>query len=119
MPNGRIVNTYQFQDNWSYFRSAHQFKAGMNLTYQRSPNVFLPSYNGAFNFSSFQNFANDVPSSIRITLGSPTLDFREHDSFFYVGDDYRVRPNLTLNLGLTYAYFGQPANLFHRQDVAL
>ena len=124
LPNGRIVNTYQFQDNWSYFRSAHQFKAGMNLTYQRSPNVFLPAYNGAFNFSAtatgsaFQNFANDVPSSIRITSGSPTLDFREHDSFFYVGDDYRVRPNLTLNLGLTYTYFGQPANLFHRQDVA-
>jgi hypothetical protein len=124
VPNGRIINTYQLQDNWSYFHSAHQLKAGVNLTYQRSPNVFLPFYNGSFNFSAtaagsaLQNFANNLPGSIRITLGNPVLDFRKHDSFIYVGDDYRAKPNLTLNLGLTYTYFGQPANLFHHQDVA-
>ena len=32
-PQGRVVNTYQFQDNWSYFHGRHQFKAGTNLTY--------------------------------------------------------------------------------------
>ena len=116
-PQGRVVNTYQLQDNWSYFHGKHQFKAGTNLTYQRSPNVFLPNYNGTYNFSSFQSYAQDLPSSISITLGSPTLDFREHDSFFYFGDDFKATSNLTLNLGLTYTYFGQPANLFHTADL--
>ncbi len=116
-PQGRIVNTYQFQDNWTYFRGHHQIKAGTNITYQRSPNVFLPNYNGRFTFSSFENFALNVPRSISITLGSPNLDFREHDNFFYVGDDWKIKPHLTLNLGLTYSYFGQPANLFHQLDV--
>ncbi|HEV2425861.1 MAG TPA: TonB-dependent receptor [Terriglobia bacterium] len=115
-PQGRVVNTYQLQDNWSYFHGKHQFKAGTNLTYQRSPNVFLPNYNGTYNFSSFQAYAENLPSSISITLGSPTLDFREHDSFFYFGDDIKATSNLTLNLGLTYTYFGQPANLFHTAD---
>lgn len=36
--------------------------------------------------------------------------------FMYFGDDWKVKPNLTLNLGLTYSYFGQPANLFHKYD---
>ena len=116
-PQGRIVNTYQFQDNWSYFRGKHQLKAGANITYQRSPNVFLPNVNGSFTYANFQKFALNVPRSISVTLGDPHLDFREHDNFFYVGDDYKVKPNLTLNLGLTYSYFGQPANLFHTIDV--
>ncbi|HUI42998.1 MAG TPA: carboxypeptidase regulatory-like domain-containing protein [Terriglobia bacterium] len=116
LPQGRIVNTYQLQDNWSYLHGLHTIKAGTNLTYQRSPNVFLPNYNGQFSFSDFQSFVDNVPSTISITLGSPNLDFREHDSFFYVGDDYRAKPNLTLNLGLTYTYFGQPADLFNHLD---
>jgi hypothetical protein len=116
LPDGRIVNTYQLQDNWSWFHGAHQIKAGTNLTYQRSPNIFLPFYNGGFTFPDFQTFANDTPQSVNITLGTPSLDFREHDSFFYFGDDYKVRSNLTLNLGLTYTYFGQPANLFNQLD---
>ena len=116
-PQGRIVNTYQVQDNWSYFRGRHQIKAGANLTYQRSPNIFLPFLNGRVRFNNFQVFADNTPSRITIAAGDPTLDFREHDSFFYVGDDYKLKSNLTLNLGLTYTYFGQPANLFHEKTV--
>ncbi len=115
-PQGRIINTYQFQDNWSWFKGKHQFKAGANLTYMRSPNVFLPNYNGSFTFSNISQFAADTPSSISITLGNPNLDFREHQSFFYFGDDWRVKQNLTLNLGITWSYFGQPANLFNQSD---
>src|SRR2546425_3632558 len=116
-PQGRIVNTYQVQDNWSYFRGRHQIKAGVNLTYQRSPNIFLPFLNGRFRFNNFQVLGDNTPSRITIAAGDPTLDFREHDSFFYVGDDYKLKSNLTLNLGLTYTYFGQPANLFHEKTV--
>jgi len=93
-------------------------KAGTNLTYIRELAVFLGNYNGTYSFSSIQDYIQDIPSSISITLGNPNLDFREHENFFYVGDDYKATKNLTLNLGLSYAYFGQPANRFHQQDEA-
>ncbi len=115
-PQGRIVNTYQAQDNWSYFRGRHQIKAGFNYTYQRSPNIFLPNFNGSFRYRNFTRYALNRPRSVTIALGSPSLDFREHDFFTYIGDDVKVKSNLTLNLGMTYSYFGQPANLFHRND---
>jgi hypothetical protein len=118
LPQGRIVNTYQLQDNWSWVHGQHQIKVGTNLTYQRSPNVFPANFNGTYAFSSINNYIADIPTSLSISLGNANLDFREHDSFWYVGDDYKVRPNLTLNLGLTYTYFGQPANLFSRLDTA-
>ena len=93
-------------------------KAGTNLTYERSSYVSLNNYNGIYNFSSIQNYIQDIPTSIGIALGNPDLDFREHDNFFYIGDDLQGTKNLTLNFGLSYAYFGQPANLFHRRDEA-
>jgi Carboxypeptidase regulatory-like domain len=145
LPQGRIVNTWQVQDNWSWVHGKHQWTAGVNFTYQRSPNTFLPDFNGAYNFQSFtapaggftsvngagapictlpantvldslSAFACDIPATITAATGNYTLDFREKDVFLYVGDDYKLTPNLTLNLGLTWSYFGQPANLFHSLD---
>jgi hypothetical protein len=117
LPQGRIVNTYQGQDNWSYFVGRHSLKAGVNFTYQRSPNNFLPNLNGQFRFSSWNAFAANTPNRIRIALGNPILDFREKDTFAYFGDDFKVKNNLTLNLGVTWTYYGQPANLFHTNSV--
>jgi outer membrane receptor protein involved in Fe transport len=112
-PQGRIVNTYQVQDNWSWFLGRHGLKAGVNFTYQRSPNIFLPNFNGSYRFSNWARFAQDVPNRIQIAQGNPSLDFREKDTFVYFGDDFKVKNNLTVNLGLTWSYYGQPANLFH------
>ncbi len=112
-PQGRIVNTWQGQDNLNWVRGKHTFKAGVNYTYQRSPNTFLPNLNGAFRFADWQSFAANTPNRVRIAAGTPTLDFREHDTFLYAGDDWKIRQNLTLNLGLTWTYYGQPANLFN------
>jgi hypothetical protein len=116
-PQGRIVNTYQFQDNWNYVVGKHQLKAGINYTYQRSPNYFLPNVNGSYRFDDWNAFAGNEPNRVRIALGTDVLDFREHDTFGYFGDDFKVTHNLTLNLGITYTYYGQPANLFHTNDL--
>lgn len=116
-PQGRIVYTWQAQDNWTFVVGKHNLKAGVNWTYQRSLNGFLPNYNGSYSFTSWTNFITNTPSSVSIALGSPNLDFREYDTFVYFGDEWRVTPSLTLNYGVTYTYYGQPANLFHQNDV--
>ena len=147
IPQARIVNTYQIQENWSYVHGKSQWKAGGNFTYQQSPNVFLPNFNGSYNFGTFTApaggnfvsknsagatvcslpagtkidsltaFACDIPSSISATNGPTELGFKEYDTFLYVGNDYKLRPNLTINLGLTWTYFGQPANIFNSNDL--
>jgi hypothetical protein len=112
-PEGRIVNTWQGQDNLNWVKGKHTFKAGANYTYQRSPSTFLPNLNGAFRFNDWESFAANTPNRVRIADGTPTLDFREHDTFLYAGDDWKISQNLTLNLGITWTYYGQPANLFN------
>ena len=111
-PQGRLVNTWQVQDNWNYVWGRHSLKSGVNWTYQRSPNTFLPNVNGAFRYSNLSAFINGTPNRIQIAAGNPVLDFREYDTFVYAGDDWKVSQNLTLNLGLTWTYYGNPAQLF-------
>jgi hypothetical protein len=133
LPQARLVNTWQAQDNWNYVVGKHNFKAGVNWTYQRSPNIFLPTLNGQYRFFSEAQFltgcaacgpaatpngpgtplAANTPNRVQIAQGNPVLDFREYDTFAYAGDDWKISPNLTLNLGVTWTYYGQPANLFH------
>jgi len=121
LPQFRIVNTWQGQDNWSYVLGKHQLKAGVNYTFQRSPNGFLPTTNGAFQFDGWGDtvgaggsFVDNTPNRVLVASGTPSLDFREHDTFVYGGDDWKIGQNLTLNLGLTWTYYGQPANLFNQ-----
>jgi Carboxypeptidase regulatory-like domain len=113
LPQFRIVNTYQAQDNFNYVLGKHQLKAGVNYTYQVSPNGFLPAVNGSFQFLDWSAFAQNTPRSVNIAAGSPAFDLKEHDTFLYVGDDWKFSQHLTLNLGLTWSYYGQPANLFN------
>lgn len=117
MPQGRIVNGWQIQDNFTYQLNKHHLKAGINWTYQRSPNVFLPYINGRFVYKDWAHYFLNQASTITVANGSPNLDFREYDTVAYAGDDWQITPNLTLNLGVTYSFYGQPANLFHDKDV--
>ena len=113
LPQSRLVNTWQGQDNWNYILGKHTIKGGVNWTYQRSPNIFLPNINGAYRFSSLNSFlTTDQPNRIIVGNGNPNLDFREYDTFLYAGDDWKMSQNLTLNLGLTWTYYGSPENLF-------
>jgi len=113
LPQGRVVNTWQAQDNWNYVLGKHTLKAGVNWTYQQSPNIFLPFVNGGYFFNDLSSYVNNSPSFGVITKGNPELGLKEYDTFFYVGDDWKIAQNLTLNLGVTYSYSGQPLNQLH------
>ena len=69
LPQGRIVNTYQYQDNFSITAGNHQIKAGANFTRQYSPNVFLPNYNGVYTFPDWGTYAANTPAFDGITQG--------------------------------------------------
>jgi hypothetical protein len=114
LPTGRIANTYQFHDNWTHIAGRHALKLGVDVTQVRAPITMLINYNGSFQFSDFSAFATNSPDQIRIASGNPYLDFRETDLYPYAADEIRLANNLVLTLGLTWSYYGQPANILHK-----
>jgi hypothetical protein len=117
-PQGRIINVYQLQDNASMLRGHHSIKFGGEFDQQRSPNVFLPENNGLFVFTSFSDVIANNPLETQIALGSPILPFSEYDLGLYVQDDWKVKTNLTLNLGMRWDWYQQAVNLLHQRSVA-
>jgi len=118
LPQGRIINNTQVQDNASYFRGRHTFKFGGEYYKQRSPNVFLPNTNGAYTFADFDSFLQNAPVQLNLTDGTPKFNFKEYDIAAYAGDDWRVKDNLTVNLGLRWEFSSQAINLLHDLSIA-
>jgi hypothetical protein len=118
LPQGRIINVYQLQDNASILKGHHTIRFGGELDQQRSPNVFLPENNGLFVFPSFDSLVAGDPEVTQIALGSPTLPFSEWDLGTYIQDDWRIKPNLTLNLGMRWDWYQQAINLLNQKSVA-
>lgn len=118
LPQGRTINNTQVQDNASYARGLHTFKFGGEFYKQRSPNTFLPNINGSYLFADFDHFLQDAPTRLSLTDGPTKFNFKEYDIAAYAGDDWRVKDNLTVNLGLRWEFSSQPVNLLHDLSVA-
>lgn len=117
LPQYRLVNSYQYQDNLSKQWGRHALKMGFQLIDDNTPLGFLPNVDGVYTFSNFQQYLNDTPSSFSGAAGVPTEKPHELDQAYYIQDDFRFRSNLTINLGLRYEYSGQPINLLNQETL--
>lgn len=113
LPQGRIGKVYQVADTLRWARGNHSFVFGGEFKHLSEVSPFLPNFNGAFGFNSAARLTANAPSSIGLTVGDPTLAFTENDQYYFIQDDYKIRPNLTLNLGIRYEYTGQPINILN------
>lgn len=113
LPQGRIVESYQYSDNVSLNFGNHQMKTGIDFRKLQNKVPFLPNINGNFTYGTVQQLIDNAPSLLTVGLGTPTLVYDEFDHFYYFQDDWRLRPNLTLNLGVRYENTGQPINLLN------
>src|SRR5438105_8663979 len=117
-PQGRIINVYQLQDNASIVHGKHVMKFGGEYDKQRSPNYGLFFENGFFIYPDFSSFIANQSAFTQVAYGQPVLRFKENDYALYFQDDWRVKDNLTLNLGLRWEFYQQASNLLHDQSVA-
>jgi outer membrane receptor protein involved in Fe transport len=113
LPQGRQVSTYQYTDNFSKSLGLHQLKFGVDLRHLTNSVPFLPFINGGYAFSTVTRLINNTPNTVQLALGQFTIAYKENDQFYYFQDDYRIKDNLTLNLGVRYEYTGQPVNTLY------
>ena len=112
LPQFAFRQTYQLQDNLSLSHGNHAWKFGVDIRRNQLKQFFFPTIRGRLVYSSLQRFIDDIADTA--TINKPLAGGREifyydwHDFFAYGQDEWKVRPNLTLTLGLRYESPGQP-----------
>ena len=114
-PGPSVFNqwTYTYRDVATKIMGNHAIKFGGELTRLYYLNEAPYNARPGFNFFNVWDFLNDAPQAesgtFDPTTGVPTLarqDNRENIWGLFVQDDWKIKPSLTLNLGLRYNYFG-------------
>jgi Carboxypeptidase regulatory-like domain/TonB dependent receptor len=107
-------NSYQFYDDLFWTRNKHSLKMGFYAE-RVQDNQFTQgaSPNGFYIFGSLSSFLQDTPTTFQTLLGSSRTprDIRQSIFAGYIQDDYKIKPRLTLNLGLRYEMATVPTEI--------
>lgn len=128
----RLQNLFEGQQAFQYFRGAHTFKSGVDVQ-QIDYNQLAsgPGQFGLFTWGSLANFEQDCGvvagvckagtaalSSVSILPytvdGHEPRQWKQFVTAAWLQDDWKVRHNLTLNVGVRYEPFTVPSEKFNR-----
>jgi hypothetical protein len=106
--NIRVNNSYQVLDNYSIVKGRHTMQFGVNYHYDQINGRNFYAVNGQFSYSGGNETGLDtldflLGASNSLTQATPQLlDSRSHYAGGYGQDSWRIRSNLTLNVGIRY-----------------
>ncbi len=116
--------TYEYSDTLTKVWGRHNIKVGGEFNRLYYLNAAIYASRPSFNFHNIWDFLNDAPynenGTFNPTTGVPEgnrEDNRENLWGIFVQDDFKLRRNLTINLGLRYSYFGPMYSTENNLDV--
>jgi len=130
-PLGRTFdtqNSFELHNNTSMLRHAHALRFGIRVRAQLDDSTSPQNFNGTFTFgggggiTSIERYrrtllhqAGGGPTQFSINAGTPELAVHQVDVSIFAGDEWRLRPNFTLSLGIRYE---TQTNISDRRDLA-
>jgi hypothetical protein len=110
-----LQNSYELQNYTSLVHGTHFMRFGVRLRAATDDSSSPSNFNGTFTFSSIDQYRRGIASQFSIAGGVPNLGVHQFDGALFFGDDWKLRQNLTLSLGLRYE---NQTNIHDRKDVA-
>lgn len=113
-PRFTNIRRQQWGDTLVWVHGIHAFKFGVDFIRDQIANFFPGNFSGAYTFPTLADFGQSLrgaPYKATLTqafagtgTSGPTTNPNLFDTAFFAQDEWRVRPRLTLNLGLRYDY---------------
>jgi carboxypeptidase family protein/TonB-dependent receptor-like protein len=124
-PQNSVTNVYQALDTVSYVHGNHLLKFGGDVRFSQQNAFRDVESRGRLQFSPFAQISGNALADV--LLGFPLLTsvarvdnpqhLRTNSYNFFLNDSFRVRPRLTLNIGLRYEYNTPPVDAQDRANV--
>ena len=126
LPGSEAAYDYSFQDtvrhvldNFSRLYGKHALGMGFEWRQSASDSLVTPGRDGYYIFEGIFDFLRGDPSFLFLTLnrqtGRPAVDadfrrfYTQREFAAFLQDNWKIRPRLTLNLGVRFEYFGVPS----------
>src|SRR5208283_2690020 len=108
--SGSTQSLFQVQDNVTKVIGRNTIKFGGNFIDMIATNYFIQRVTGNYEYSTTALYLEDLSPDVlgERSAGATSYPVGFLQSAAFVNDDFRILPNLTLNLGLRYEYVTVP-----------
>ena len=129
IPIDRAQNRFRYAARIRHVRGRHRLTTGLDVFRKQMNGVESSSHLGGFSFgddfkdefgrprNAITNLRLGTPSEFLQGIGNVHRGFRHWDLQTFVGDDWRVRSNLTLHFGLRYKPLTKPLEVNDLTDI--
>ena len=130
-----VEESFNLADTLALTRGSMTLKIGADIRHQRMKTITInEAAGGTYQFSNsltssntsggaggqaFATFLLGIPSSVRLRTATVPYYYRHTSHSFFFQDDWKVRPNIVLNLGLRYSLQLPRIEKYDRQGIFL